>query len=216
MTEMTLYITNKNYSSWSLRAWLAMKVKEIPFEEVLIPLDDAAGNPQFRKVSPTGRLPVFKHRELVVWETLAILEYLADFFPEMRFWPEEMEDRALARAVSTEMATGFMALRAACPLNMRRRPGRIEIGAEVEADVARVETLWRSLLQRSGGPYLFGAVFGAADAMYAPVVNRLDVYRLTTDADAAAYMDRIRALPAWQEWDAAARDEPWIVPGEEV
>ena len=161
-------------------------------------------------------MPVLRHRELVVWETLAILEYLADLFPEMRFWPEDMEDRAVARAVSAEMATGFRALREACPFNIRRKPGRIELDAEVEADIARVEALWRSLLQKSGGPYLFGRVFGAADAMYAPVVNRLDVYRLTADADTVAYMDRIKALPAWQEWEAAAREEPWIVPNEEV
>ena len=216
MSDITLYITNKNYSSWSLRAWLAMRVKDIPFEEVLIPLDDAAGNPEFRKVSPTGRMPVLRHRELVVWETLAILEYLADFFPEMRFWPEDMEDRAVARAVSAEMATGFRALRETCPVNIRREPGRIELNAGVEADVARIEALWCSLLQKSGGPYLFGRVFGAADAMYAPVVNRFDVYRLTADADALAYMDRIKALPEWQEWEAAAREEPWTVPNEEV
>lgn len=216
MGEMTLYITNKNYSSWSLRAWLAMKVKEIPFEEVLIPLDDAAGNPKFRKVSPTGKMPVLKHRELFVWETLAILEHLADFFPEMRFWPEDMEERALARAVSTEMATGFRALRDICPVNMRRAPRRIEINAGVAADISRIEALWRSLLRKSGGPFLFGPVFGAADAMYAPVVNRFEVYQLTDDSDALTYMEGIKALPAWKEWEAAAREEPWTVPNEEV
>ncbi len=216
MAEMTLYITNKNYSSWSLRAWIAMRVNEIPFEEVLIPLDDAAGNPKFRKVSPTGKMPVLKHRDLVVWETLAILEYLADFFPEMRFWPEDMEHRALARAASAEMAAGFRSLRERCPVNLRRRPDPIGPDDGVKADVARIVSLWKDLVERSGGPFLFGPAFGAADAMYAPVVNRFDVYRLTEDPGALAYMETIKELPAWKEWDAAAREEPWTVPADEV
>lgn len=216
MGALTLFIANKNYSSWSLRPWIGLKAKEIPFEEVLVPFDDPAGNPKFREFSPTGKVPVLKHDDVTVWESLAILEYLADFFPEMHFWPEERDDRALARSVATEMATGFTALRRACPMNMRRTPGRISIDAAVEKDVARIEQLWTSLVERSGGPFLFGPHFGAADAMYAPVVNRFDVYELTSNADARRYMETIKALPAWQEWEAAAREEPWVVEDDEV
>lgn len=216
MSGLTLYIANKNYSSWSFRPWIAMKVNEIPFEEVLVPFDDAAGNPRFREFSPTGKVPVLDHDGLVVWESLAILEHLADFYPEMQFWPKDMEERAVARAVATEMATGFRALRAACPMNMRRPPAAIALDAGTRADIARIEALWISLTEKSGGPFLFGRGFGAADAMYAPVVNRFDVYRLSDKRPVRAYMDAVKALPAWREWDKAAREEPWTVPGDEV
>ncbi|MGN6551088.1 MAG: glutathione S-transferase family protein [Pararhizobium sp.] len=214
--NFTLYIANKTYSSWSFRPWIAMKVKEVPFKEVLVPFDDAAGNPKFREFSPTGKVPALHHRDLTIWESLAILEYLADFFPEICLWPEDSGERAVARAVSTEMATGFRALRSACPMNMRRAPSTLAVDAAVRADVERIEALWTSLIERSGGPYLFGNAFGAADAMFAPVVNRFDVYRLTESTPVQAYMETIKALPAWQEWETAARDEPWVVPEDEV
>lgn len=216
MSRLTLYIANKNYSSWSFRPWIAMKVNEIPFEEVLTPFDDPAGNPRFREFSPTGKMPVLHHAGLVVWESLAILEHLADSFPERNFWPRDIGERAVARSVATEMATGFRALRTACPMNMRRPPAAIAINTETEADVARIEALWTSLAEKSGGPFLFGRSFGAADAMFAPVVNRFDVYRLSDKPRVRAYMDAMKALPAWQEWEKAAREEPWTVEGDEV
>lgn len=216
MSELTLYIANKNYSSWSFRPWIALKAKDVPFKEVLIPFDDDAGNPKFREISPTGKVPVLRHGELCVWESLAIIEHLADFFPEMRFWPDDMEERAVARAISTEMATGFRALRSACPMNMRRNPAPVEAGEDVAADVARIEAIWSSRLERSGGPFLFGSAFNAADAMYAPVVNRFDVYRLSDRPEVRGYIDAVKAMPVWREWEEAARQEPWTVPADEV
>lgn len=216
MSDLTLYIANKNYSSWSFRPWIALKAKDVPFQEVLIPFDDAAGNPKFKEVSPTGKMPALRHGDLCVWESLAILEHLADFFPEMHFWPEGIEERAVARSISTEMATGFRALRSRCPMNMRRKPAPMEIDAGVRADVARIEDIWTARLERSGGPFLFGTAFGAADAMFAPVVNRFDIYRLSDKADVLAYMDAVKGVPAWQEWENAAREEPWTVADDEV
>lgn len=216
MSDLTLYIANKNYSSWSFRPWIMLKARDIPFKEVLIPFDDEAGNPKFREISPTGKVPALRHGDLCVWESLAIIEHVADFFPEMHLWPEDLEERAVARSISAEMATGFRALRAACPMNMRRKPAPIELNPETRVDIARIEDMWTSRLERSGGPFLFGAAFTAADAMYAPVVNRFDVYMLTDRPEVSAYMDAIKAMPAWQEWEKAAREEPWTVPGDEV
>ena len=216
MSDLTLYIANKNYSSWSFRPWIMLKVRDIPFKEVLIPFDDAAGNPKFREISPTGKVPILRHGDLCVWESLAIIEHVADFFPEMHLWPEDLEERAIARSISTEMATGFFALRNACPMNIRRKPASIETNDELRADVARIEDIWSSRLERSGGPFLFGAAFTTADAMYTPVVNRFDVYELTDKPEARAYMEALKALPAWQEWEQAAREETWTVPSDEV
>ncbi|TPW30742.1 glutathione S-transferase family protein [Pararhizobium mangrovi] len=216
MSAMTLYIANKTYSSWSFRPWIAMTVKELPFEEVLVPFDDDGGNPKFREFSPTGKVPVLDHSGATVWESLAILEHLADYFPEMRFWPEDLESRSLARCVSAEMAAGFATLRANCPMNMRREPSAVTMSDALKADVARVETIWKTLLERSGGPFLFGPLFGVADAMYAPVVNRFEVYRLSEDETARGYMETIKALPAWKAWEEAAREEPWTVAADEA
>jgi len=216
MSALTLYIANKNYSSWSFRPWIALKAKDIPFREVLVPFEDEAGNPKFREFSPTGKVPVLKHGEITVWESLAILEYLADFFPEMHLWPQERDDRALARSVASEMATGFTALRRACPMNMRRKPQPLAVDNAVKVDVARIESLWTSLVERSGGPFLFGPAFGAADAMYAPVVNRFEIYELSSNEGTRRYMEAIKALPAWQEWETAGRQEPWVVAADEV
>ncbi|MEZ2129948.1 MULTISPECIES: glutathione S-transferase family protein [unclassified Sinorhizobium] len=215
MEKLTLYIGNKNYSSWSLRPWLALEAAGIPFEEVLIPFDFPADNPRFKEISPTGRVPVLHHGDLRVWESLAIIEYAAELFPNAGLWPQAAKERSMARSVSMEMLSGFRALRNACPMNIRRPKEKIALDDGVPADVARIETIWRTMRERSGGPFLFGA-FSGADAMFAPVVNRFEVYDLVDAADTLDYMATVKSLPAWQKWEKAARAEPWIVPEDEV
>lgn len=215
MTKLVLYIGNKNYSSWSFRPWLALEASGVPFEDVVIPFDFAAGNPQFREISPTGRVPALHHGDFRVWESLAIIEYAAELFPAAGLWPEDREDRARARSYSMEMLSGFRALRSACPMNIRRPKKKIALADGVAADVARIEEIWREAITRSGGPFLFGR-FTAADAMFAPVVNRFDVYDLVTKPATLAYMDAVKAHPAFQKWEAAARAETWVVPEDEV
>lgn len=215
MDKLTLYIGNKNYSSWSFRPWIAMEAAGIPFEEVLIPFDFPAGNPRFIEISPTGRVPVLHHGSLCVWESLSIIDYVAELYPEAGLWPKDRARRAVARSVSMEMLAGFRALRNACPMNIRRQKSKIALADGVMADVVRIEAIFRELRAQSGGPFLFGA-FSAADAMFAPVVNRLDVYDLVTSGGTLSYMAAVKAHPAWKKWEAAARAEPWIVPEDEV
>ncbi len=215
MSDLILYVGNKNYSSWSFRPWIAMTVAGVPFTDRVIPFDFANGNPAFRDISPTGRVPVLHHGAVRVWESLAIIEYVAELFPASGLWPQDAGMRAVARANAMEMLSGFQALRGACPMNIRRPRRPIELPGGVMQDVARIETIWKDALARSGGPFLFGA-FSAADAMYAPVVNRLDTYCLTEDKAVLAYMEHVKALPAWRAWEEAARAEPWIVPEDEA
>ena len=215
MDPFILYIGNKNYSSWSFRPWVALTGCKIPFEERLIPFDFDAGNPKFREISPTGRVPVLHHGGLRVWESLAIIEYAAELFPEAGLWPEDIGDRAMARSISMEMLSGFRALRGACPMNIRREVRSIELPDGVMDDVARIETIWRDMRKRSGGPFLFGA-FSAADAMFAPVVNRFRVYDLVKSNDTLDYMAAMEAHPAWIAWREAALAETWIVPEDEA
>lgn len=215
MSDLILYVGNKNYSSWSFRPWIALEGAGVPFTDRVIPFDFASGNPQFRDLSPTGKVPVLHHGAVRVWESLAIIEYVAELFPEKGLWPQDAAARAEARSISMEMLSGFRAIRNACPMNIRRKPSAIDLPDGVTDDVARIETIWKDALARSGGPFLFGA-FSAADAMYAPVVNRFEVYCLTTDETVLAYMARMKAHPAWRKWQAAAEAEPWIVPEDEV
>ncbi|QRM53485.1 glutathione S-transferase family protein [Sinorhizobium sp. BG8] len=215
MSDLVLYIGNKNYSSWSFRPWIAMTAAGVSFEDVVIPFDFPAGNPEFHKFSPTGRVPVLKHGDISVWESLAIIEYVAELYPDAGIWPADRAARASARSISMEMLSGFRALRGACPMNIRRERGAIALPEGVTEDVARILAIWRECLDRSGGPFLFGE-FSAADAMYAPVVNRLEVYELTKDPVALAYMSRVKAHPAWKKWETAALAEPWIVPEDEA
>jgi glutathione S-transferase len=215
MDELTLYIANKNYSSWSFRPWIAMTAAGILFREELIPFGPGATHSKFRELSPTGRVPVLHHGTVRVWESLAIIEYVAELFPNAGLWPQDREGRSLARSVSMEMLSGFRAMRGACPMNMRRSVKAIPLPDGVMADVARIEEIWRDLRRRSGGPFLFGA-FSAADAMFAPVVNRFAAYDLVRDPETIAYMDAMRAHPAWRAWEKAALAEPWIVPEDEA
>ncbi|TCQ25025.1 glutathione S-transferase family protein [Rhizobium sp. PP-CC-3G-465] len=215
MSDLVLYVGNKNYSSWSLRPWLALKGCGVPFTDVVIPFDFPNGNPRFREISPTGRVPVLHHGAVPVWESLAIIEYAAELFPEAGLWPEDLVDRAVARSISMEMLAGFRALRGACPMNIRRPVGAIALPKGVMEDVARIETIWAQALAKSGGPFLFGR-FTAADAMFAPVVNRLEIYALTQDPVSLAYMAAVKAHPAFLAWQTDALAETWIVPEDEA
>jgi len=212
---MDLYIGNQKYSSWSFRPWIAMKVKGVEFTEVLRRFDDHPERVDFKTFSPTGKVPMLDNNGVEVWESLAILEYLADLFPGKGFWPQDINQRAHARAISAEMLGGFGDLRNECPMNMARRQGAINVSDGVRRDVARIEQIWRECLEKSGGPFLFGE-FCNADAMYAPVVNRLEIYQLSDEPNVATYRTAMKALPAWQQWEAAGRAEPWIYPEDEA
>ncbi|MBB3286394.1 MULTISPECIES: glutathione S-transferase family protein [unclassified Rhizobium] len=215
MSKLTLYIGNKNYSSWSFRPWIALEGCGIAFEEVLIPFDFPAGNPNIREVSPTGKVPMLVHDGFKVWESLAIIEYVAELFPDAGLLPKDRQARALARSYSMEMLSGFGALRNACPMDMRRPVSRLDLPEGVTEDVARIETIWREARSRSGGPFLFGT-FSGADAMFAPVVSRLERYDIAVSADTRNYMAVMKALPAWKKWEEAALKETWIVPEDEA
>jgi glutathione S-transferase len=216
---MKLVIGNKNYSSWSLRPWIAMKVAGIPFEEILIPFGTPIGNPDFKArlapYTPAGKVPVLIDGDTRVWETLAIMEYLAEKFPGHGLWPSDPKSRAEARVLASEMHAGFSALRAECPMNIRRPVKARAISAAAQGDVARIETMWQAARARHGGPFLFGK-FSAADAMYAPVVTRLDTYGIAVSRDTRDYMEAVMALPAFAEWRAAAIAEVSIVPEDEA
>ncbi len=214
---LRLVIGNKNYSSWSLRPWLAMKVAGIAFEERLIPLHTPDFKAQVAAVSPAGRVPVLVDGDIHVWESLAILEYLAEKFADARLWPTSTAARAQARAIACEMHAGFQPLRRHLPMNMAR-PVKLRVLDEgAAADVARIDAMWRECRAKfgGGGPFLFGA-FGAADAMYAPVVARLHTYAVEVSAVARDYMRAVMALPAWAEWCEAARRETWVLQHDEV
>jgi glutathione S-transferase len=214
---LTLVIGNKNYSSWSLRPWIAMKVADIAFEEVVISLDSKDFKRRVSEISATGKVPALADGMVHVWESLAILEYLAEKYPGANLWPSDMAARAHARAVASEMHAGFAALRRGCPMNVRRPVKKRELDVEALADVRRIEALWADCRTRlgTGGPFLFGA-FGAADAMYAPVVSRFHTYAVDVGPEARAYMAAVMALPAWAEWRAGALQEPWVLPQDEV
>lgn len=215
MAGPVLYIGNKNYSSWSFRPWIGMRATGIAFEEKLVPFDMAAGNPAFKAFSPTGKVPVLVDDGLTIWESLAILDHVARKHPETGLWPEDPDLRSRAMAMACEMVSSFHALRGACPMNMRRERRAIDFSPDVFKDAARIQSLWGESLALSGGPFLFGG-FSIADAMFAPVVNRLDVYAFELAPEAAAYMERMKALEAWREWEAAGRAEPWVVEEDEA
>ncbi|WP_168878782.1 glutathione S-transferase family protein [Rhizobium sp. P28RR-XV] len=215
MSKLTLYIGNKNYSSWSFRPWIALEGCGIAFEEVLIPFDFPAGNPNIREVSPTGKVPMLVHDGFKVWESLAIIEYAAELFPDAGLLPRDRQARALARSYSMEMLSGFSALRNACPMHMRRPVSPLNLPEGVMEDVARIEAIWREAHSRSGGPFLFGT-FSGADAMFAPVVSRLERYDIAVSADTKDYMAVMKALPAWKKWEEAALMETWTVPEDEA
>jgi glutathione S-transferase len=211
MAEFSIYIGNKNYSSWSLRAWLMLKRVDMEFDEVVIPLYEPKSRPELLRHSPSGKVPALVHGRLTLWESLAIGEYLAELFPRAQLWPETREARAVARAVSHEMHAGFLPLRRHFPMNIRSVFDRAII-PEIQGDIDRITALWHDCRRRfgRGGDFLFGH-FTIADAMYAPVVSRFRTFKVPLDAEAEAYAAAITAWPAYQEWLAAARNEPMII-----
>lgn len=217
MSSLTLVIGNKNYSSWSMRPWMALTMAGIPFEEVMIQLDQPRTKAEITSHSKAGRVPVLHHGKLTVWESLAILEYLAEAFPESALWPKTRAARALARAVSNEMHGGFSALRNACPMNLRRPKKSLMLSDAVKADVQRIEYIWRECraTYSRNGKFLFGK-FSNADSMFAPVVTRFDTYDIKVAKDTRHYMDNIMATPAFKKWKDAALQETWILPHDEV
>src|SRR5262245_13870793 len=210
---LRLVIGNKNYSSWSMRPWIAMKAAGIPFDETVISLYVEGSEAKIREHSPAGKVPILIDGEVRVWESLAIIEYLAEKFPAAQLWPADPAARALARTISTEMHAGFVPLRQQCSMNMWRPPVKRALSDDAKANVARIDAMWSEARQRfgAGGPFLFGR-FCAADAMYAPIVSRFQTYQVEVSAPAAAYMEAVIALPAWREWRGAALRETWAIP----
>ena len=213
---LKLIIGNKNYSSWSFRPWIAMKAANIPFEEEVISLDAADFKARLSRVSGTGKVPALIDGEIKIWESLAILEYLAEKFPKAQLWPADSAARAHARAIAAEMHAGFVPMRRALPMNMWRPVKRPALDADVQANVARIDAMWTDCRKCFGkaGPFLFGP-FGAADAMYAPVVSRFHTYDVSVGEGARAYMQAVMNLPAWAQWKAAGVKEPWVLPEDE-
>ncbi len=215
MTSLTLVIGNKNYSSWSLRPWLAMKQFDLPFTELRIPLYSPEATDQIRQLCPqgNGKVPILIHESRIVWDSLAIFEYLTEMFPERSWWSGTYTARAVARSICAEMHSGFLALRHHLPMNCRAHlPGR-DFGSEVQTDIDRITTIWRDCRQAYGGrdPFLFGR-FTIADAMFAPVVLRFRTYGIGLDPTCQAYSDAIVALPALQEWLQSATAETETIP----
>jgi glutathione S-transferase len=213
-----LYVGNKNYSSWSMRPWVLMKQAGIDFEEVVVRFDSFEADSQFKHtiaaLNPVAKVPVLVDDGLVVWDTLAIAEYLAETFPEKQLWPRSAADRARARSVCAEMHSGFGGLRNHCGMNIEA--SLPEVGArllkevpEVASDLARIVQMWSGLLDTHGGPMLFGTEFGIADAYFAPIGTRIKTYGLPVPAHITAYIERVQALPGVKAWidDALAEKD---------
>jgi glutathione S-transferase len=214
MAALTLVIGNKNYSSWSLRAWLLAKHVGAVFDEIVVALDSPETREQIELHSPSGRVPLLRDGELRVWDSLAICEYLAELTG--RGWPQAREARAVARAVCAEMHSGFSTLRSLWPMNARARNRRTVVTAALEADIERIDELWNDCRSRfgSGGPWLFGE-YSVADAMYAPVVLRFNTYGAHVSQTARWYMASVLEDGALQEWLQAAKLEPWTIRADE-
>ena len=211
---LKLVIGNKNYSSWSMRPWLALRANQIAFEEVFIPLytDDKADKDRILSFSRAGKVPALIDGDVTVWDSLAIIEYLAEKFPEARLWPENSAQRAHARSISAEMHSGFMALRNECGMNLHRPVGPVALSADARADIARIQQIWSECRERYGklGPFLFGA-FGGADAMFAPVVHRFRTYAIEVKGEARRYFDAMMSQPAFAEWTRDGLAETLII-----
>jgi glutathione S-transferase len=204
---LSLYIANKNYSSWSLRPWVLLSELGIPFEEKVVPFAQGSNWSTFRTFSPTGRVPCLRDGDTVVWDSLAIGEYLAESYPGV--WPSHREARAWARCAAAEMHSGFATLRDQCGMNCGIRVTLHDIGPALKADIARINELWCEGLRRFGGPYLAGETFTAVDAFFAPVAFRVQTYGLELDRPAADYAQRLLALPSMRRWYEAALAEIW-------
>ena len=213
MSEFFIALGNKNYSSWSLRGWLVLAACGADFEEEVIPLDRPETKARLKEISPTARVPLLRHGDLTIPDSLAIAEYLAERFPDAGLWPEDAAARARARAVVCEMHSGFTALRAELPMAIREDWSGRSFTSEAEADIARVIEIWqdcRAADSAAGGPFLFGG-FGIADAFYAPVVTRFRTFGITLPEAAEAYAQAVLDWPDMQHWCTAAREEPWVI-----
>ncbi len=213
---MKLIIGNKNYSSWSLRGWLACKQSGLHFEEILVPLagdDWDERKKQIDDIAPSsGKVPILWDGDAVVWDSLAIIEYLSDKVGRDRFWPREDDARAMARSMVAEMHSSYLPLRLQCPMNIRRRVENAQIGEDGRADIVRILTLWAEARARfgKGGPFLFGS-FCAADIIYAPVVSRFITYGIPVPGFAVAYMQAVWEHEWLQNWVEAAEAEDWVI-----
>ncbi len=218
---MKLIIGNKNYSSWSLRGWLAVKQSGLHFEEIQVPLhtdDWQAQRREMDEIQPSqGKVPVLWDGDAVVWDSLAIIEYLSDKVGRDRFWPKADDARAMARSMVAEMHSGYQALRNQCPMNIRRRVEGASIDDAAKADVVRILTLWAEARARygKGGPFLFGT-FGAADIVYAPIVSRFMTYAIGVPGFAVNYMQALWEHEWLQAWVEAAETEEWVIEQYEV
>ncbi|MBW5801481.1 glutathione S-transferase family protein [Halomonas elongata] len=208
-----LHIANKNYSSWSLRPWVLMRHLEIPFEEQLTAFDTGSSWRSFRAFSPTGKVPCLEDGERGIWESLAIVEYLAERHAGV--WPRDEAARAWARSASAEMHAGFGALRDECPMNCAARVRLSSPSAALGQELERLDELWQEGLSRFGGPFLAGADFSAVDAFFAPVAFRVRSFGLELGEASRVYVDTLLDLPAMRQWDADAVAEPWREPGHE-
>ena len=215
MTDFTLVIGNKNYSSWSLRPWILARHLDLAFAEELIPLDQADSSARIHAINPAGRVPVLRHGELLVWDSIAICEYLCELAG--RGLPKGREARALARSLSAEMHSGFQDLRQLWPMNARARGRRTPMTPALQRDIARIDALWCQARARAdgAGPWLFGE-YSMADAMYASVALRFQTYGARLSAPAQQYMATTLADGVLQEWCAAAAAEPWTIAHDEV
>jgi glutathione S-transferase len=210
---LKLVIGNKNYSSWSMRPWLALRANDIAFDEIFIPLYTGdADKKRILDFTRSGKVPALIDGDITVWDSLAIIEYPAERFPEKHLWPLDRADRAHARSISAEMHSGFAAIRNECGMNLHRPVGAIELSADARANIARIQQIWIECRERfkASGPFLFGA-FGAADAMFAPVVHRFRTYAIEVEPGARDYMATMMALPAFQEWTRAGLAETIII-----
>ena len=199
---LKLVIGNKNYSSWSMRPWLALRANNIAFEEVFIPLyTGKADKDRLLSVSRSGKVPALIDGDVTVWDSLSIIEYLAEKFPEAGLWPNDRTARAHARSISSEMHSGFMPLRNECGMNLHRPIRAVALSDDAQANVARIQEIWADCHARYGkkGPFLFGA-FSGADAMFAPVVHRFRTFAIPVAKDAQPSVDAMMSLPAFQEW----------------
>lgn len=210
--SLSLVIGNKNYSSWSLRPWLFLKYHDFDFTEIRIPLYREDSKDKLLQYSPTGKVPVLLDGELKVWDSLAILEYLAERFPQTQGWPDDFAERAVARALAAEMHSGFTALRTYCGMNCKRTPSAKPLPEAVHPDIERIGEIWQQCLQRHchDGPWLFGR-FTIVDAMFAPVAIRFHSYQLETNKEAQAYVDRVLACPAVNAWIEAGKLESEVI-----
>ena len=202
-----LYIANKNYSSWSLRPWILLRALSIPFEEQLVPFDEGSNWNKFRSFSPNGKVPCLHDGATLVWDSLAIIEYLAERHEGV--WPEESGIRAWARCIVSEMHSGFAELRGRCAMNCGLRVELKEIGESLQEDLARIDEIWTEGQARFGGPYLAGPAFSAVDAFFAPVAFRAQTFDLPLSDSALSYADFILSHAAMQEWYEATLSEPW-------